>query len=98
MTDEILEQSTVENKILQAIAELGKQLNERMDGLQNDLDSYKKETNIQFEAIRQGLVENSARFDQLEALSLEAKSIALVTRSRITILTEEVKNSRKVLI
>jgi len=84
-SDETLPQD--DSPILKAIAELAQKI-----------DDYKKDTDAQFEAIRRGIAENSARFDQLEALALEAKSIALVTRSQLTILTEEVRQSRKSLV
>ncbi len=97
-SDETLEQSTAENKILQAIAELGKQLNERMDGLQNDLDSFKQETNkrfdagdIQFEAIRTGIVANGVAFDRLQATVFSM-------RANLTELTEEIRRNQKALI
>ena len=45
-----------EDTILKAIAELSAKINERLDG-----------HDAQFEAIRQGLVQNSVAFDRLEA-------------------------------
>lgn len=68
---------------------------EIIQAIMKRFDSFEKNTNDQFEAIRRGIAENSARFDQLEAIALEAKSIALVTRSQLTILTEEVRRMRK---
>ena len=49
----------------------------------------------QLEVIREGIAFNSARFDQLEAIALDAKSISLQTRSHLTILTEEVRRIKK---
>ena len=60
MTDETLEQFPERDAILKAIDDLGKSLNERIDNLE-------KTNNIQFEAIRRGIAENSAAFDRLEA-------------------------------
>lgn len=100
-TDETLEQfpSGKNDKVAEAINKLNENFSERMTRIESKIDGYKKESDAQFEAIRQGLVSNDARFDQLEALALEAKSIALVTRSQITILTEETKrNSIKTLV
>ena len=88
MTDETLEQFPERDAILKAIDDLGKSLSERIDNLE-------RMNNIQFEAIRRGIAENSARFDQLEAIALDAKSIALQTRSQLTILTEEVRQMKK---
>lgn len=73
-------------------------MNGKIDKIQANLDSFKKETDIQLEVIRQGIVANSVRFDQLEVIALDAKSIALTARSQLTILTEEIKTSRKALI
>ena len=53
------------------------------------------EFETQLEVIREGITYNSARFDQLEAIALDAKSIALQTRSQLTILTEEVRQMKK---
>ena len=90
-SDETLEQPTVENEpTLREVLDAISQLNKRFDKLE-------EENNAQFEAIREGIVSNSARFDQLEALALEAKSIALINRSQLTILTEELRHNRKVL-
>ncbi len=60
MTDETLEQFPERDAILKAIDDLGKSLTEKIDNLE-------KTNNIQFEAIRRGIAENSAAFDRLEA-------------------------------
>lgn len=44
------------DEILKAIADLS-----------HKIDDYKKEYDLQFEAVRQGIVLNSVRFDRLEA-------------------------------
>jgi archaellum component FlaC len=79
-SEETLKQN---DPVLQAIADLSKRFDERL----NKID-------VQLEVIREGLVHNSARFDQLEALAHDAKSIALINRSQLTILTEEIKQSK----
>lgn len=76
--------------VLEAIAELSKRVDERLNGLEERLNKVDQ----QLEVIREGIVHNSARFDQLEALAHDAKSIALIARSQLTILTEEIKQSR----
>lgn len=53
------------------------------------------EFETQLEVIREGIAYNSARFDQLEAIVLDGKSIALQTRSQLTILTEEVRQMKR---
>ena len=79
MSDETLQQ----NPVLEAIADLSKSINERSVAIENQL-----------EIVREGIVRNSVRFDQLEAIALDAKSIALITRSQLTILTEELRQSK----
>lgn len=78
MTDETLEQPTLEQEtkqdaVLQAIAELSK----KFDGVE-----------IQLQAIREGLVLNSVRFDRLEAKILNINA-------NLTELTEEVRRESK---
>ncbi len=82
MNEETTEKITheAENAILKAIADISRRLDAQ---------------DLQLEVIREGIVQNSARFDQLEAIALEAKSIALVTRSQLTILTEEMRQRNK---
>jgi hypothetical protein len=90
-----------DSTVLRAIAELSK----KFDGLKREMDEKFQAMDAQLEivnnqlgVVRRGIVENSARFDQLEAIALEAKSIALITRSQVTILTEEIRNERKSLV
>jgi hypothetical protein len=101
-----------DSTVLRAIAELSKkfdglkrEMDEKFDGLKREMDekfqamdAQLEIVNNQLEVVRRGIVENSARFDQLEAIALEAKSIALITRSQVTILTEEIRNERKSLV
>lgn len=67
MTDETLEQIPERDAILKAIDDLGKSLTERIDNLNERVDNLEKSNNIQFEAIRRGIAENSAAFDRFEA-------------------------------
>ena len=83
MSDETLEQLSDRELLLNLTREFS-ELKKRLDGYE-----------AQFEAIRQGIAHNNARFDQLEAIALDAKSIALQTRSQLTILTEEVRQMKK---
>lgn len=82
-SEETLKQN---DSVLKAVAELAK----RFDTVEERLNKIDQ----QLEVIREGIVHNSARFDQLEALAHDSKSIALVTRSQLTILTEEIKQSK----
>ncbi len=84
--------------ILKAIEDLDKSLNQRIDNLEKDIAERFKSADIQFEAVRQGIAQNSASFDRMEATALEAKSIALITRSQLTILTEEIRQTNRSLV
>ena len=66
-TEETLKQ---ENEILKAIAELAATVKE----FKEEFESFKKSGNTQFEAIRQGLVENAIRFDRFEAEFYKVRS------------------------
>jgi predicted nucleic acid-binding Zn-ribbon protein len=78
--DETLEQPTKSDAILQAIMELSKKI-----------DDLEKRNNAQFEAIRQGIVDNNIRFDKLEG------NFHLL-RADVSTLVEEVRHNRKVLV
>ena len=84
MSDETLQQ----NQVLQAIAELSKQINKRIDDLETSVNS-------QFETIREGIVYNSSKFDRLEAVVYSQKSDISNLRADIKDLTEEVHQLRK---
>ena len=100
-SEETLEQPTRDDEVLKAIAELS----QKIDGFQKDknsrfeaVDAQLEAVNAQFdrvnaqlEAVRQGIVDNSARFDRLEASFL-------LMRASVTELTEEVRHNRKVLV
>ena len=86
-SDETLEQPTKDDAILQAIAELSKKI-----------DDFQKDNNVQFEAIRQGIVDNSVRFDRLDARMFEMRSDISNLKGDVKELTEEVRHNRKVLV
>ena len=71
---------------MQAIAELSKKI-----------DDFQKDNNAQFEAIRQGIVDNSVRFDRLDARMFEMRSDISNLKGDVKELTEEVRHNRKVL-
>jgi ribosome recycling factor len=85
-TEETLEQNT-ENAVLKAITELS-----------NKFENLEKVVNIQFEAIREGIVYNSAKFDRLTAEVYEARTDISKIRASLTELTEEVRQNRKSLV
>jgi predicted nuclease with TOPRIM domain len=88
----------LENRFNERIDALENRVNKRIDDLENRVNEKFEVADLQFEAIRKGIVENSARFDQLESVALDAKSIALIARSQLTILMEEIKQSRNSLV
>lgn len=84
-SDETLNQEA--SAVLKAIAELSQKL-----------DNLEKSVNTQFEAIRQGIVQNNARFDRLSAEVYEARADISKPRANLTELTEEIRQSRKSLV
>jgi chromosome segregation ATPase len=107
-TDETLEQSTEENAILQAIAELSK----KIDGLEGKFGTSEENNktqfeainaqfeaiNAQFEAIREGIVFNNTRFDRLSAEVYEARADIARLRVSFSEFTEEIRQSQKSLV
>jgi methyl-accepting chemotaxis protein len=83
------------DRILQAINELRSEFNGRLDALEDKIDAFKKETeensksdNTQFEAIRTGIVANSAAFDRLTAKVLNMNA-------NLTEIQEELRQQNK---
>ena len=66
--------------VLHAIAELSKKI-----------DDYKKESDAQFEAIRQGIVHNGVSYDRM-------KAEVLLLRVDVKELTEEIRHNKKILV
>jgi predicted nucleic acid-binding Zn-ribbon protein len=79
-SEETLGQPTSTDAVLQAIAELSKKI-----------DDYKKESDTQFEAIRQGIVHNDVSYDRL-------KAEVLLLRADVKELSEEIRQNKKVLV
>ena len=71
-------------ELLQAVNNLSNKMDEKFDKLDKRLDA-------QFEAIRQGLVDNNVRLDRLEG------NFHLL-RAEVTVLVEEIRHNRKVLV
>ena len=85
---ETLEQTTLENEpTLKDVLTAINQINNRLDGY-----------DIQFEAIRQGIVDNSVRFDRLDAQMFSMRSDVANLKADMKELTEEVRHNRKVLV
>lgn len=92
------EETLKNNEILKAIADLSSkfdteigEIKNRLGSLEKDVTSFKKSTDVQLEAIRQGIVDNNIRFDRLEG------NFHLL-RAEVTTLIEEVRHNRTVLV
>ena len=83
-SDETLKQE--DSPVLKAIAELSARL-----------DEFKTNTNVQLEAIREGIAHNASKFDRLEATVFSVRSDISNLRADLRDLTEEVRQSRKTL-
>lgn len=69
-SDETLKNTPDNKAVLQAIAELSKNVGEisnKLDNLENRFKGLEKFVTVQFEAIREGIEYNSAKDDRLEA-------------------------------
>jgi len=87
--------------ILEAIGELAGKidglekkvdgLEKKVDGLEKDFSEFKKTSNAQFEAIRQGIAANSAAFDRLEAKFHENRTDILNFRADMKDMHEDIR-------
>jgi predicted nucleic acid-binding Zn-ribbon protein len=98
--------------VLKAIADLARNLDERFNGLEaanselknqlgnleNRFDKFEKQSNVQFEAIREGIVYNNVRFERLTAEIYEARADISKLRANVTELTEEIRQNKKSLV
>lgn len=76
-SDETLKKSPENDAVLQAIAELSKtvaELSNNFNKLENKFDKLDNFVNVQFEAVREGIEYNSARYDRLEAKFFDVRS------------------------
>ncbi len=104
MSDKNGETSTFEmetrenfNKILQAISGMRQDFSQRFDKIEAEQAELRKEftefkdyVEVQFEAIRQGLVKNYNRFDLLESQIAENRMVIFSTKAIIGELHERV--------
>lgn len=96
-TEETLEMSTDtpldrRGAILKAI----ENLSNRFSTLENRFDRFEKNNNAQLEAIREGLVHNSASFDRLEATVFSSRSDVANLRADVKELSEEIRQVKSV--
>jgi chromosome segregation ATPase len=73
-------------------------LENRFDNLENRFDKFEKQSNVQFEAIREGIVYNNVRFERLTAEIYEARADISKLRANVTELTEEIRQNKKSLV
>ena len=76
-SDETVKKTPENEAVLNAIAELSRtvgELSNKFDGLSNKFDNLEKFVTVQFEAVRDGIEYNSAKFDRLEAKFYDARS------------------------
>jgi len=105
-SDETLKKTRENNAVLQAIAELSKTIGElsnkfdklevKFDKLENRFDNLEKFVTIQFEAVREGIEYNSARYDRLEAKFFDVRSDISNMRADIKELTQVVRKKELV--
>ena len=76
-----------DSAVLKAIAELAQ-----------NLENLEKSVNTQFEAIRQGIVQNNVSFDKLSAEVYEARADISRLRANFAELSEEIRESKKSLV
>jgi peptidoglycan hydrolase CwlO-like protein len=93
-SEETLDQPTSTDAILQAIAELSQKIDDykkesdaQFAAIQNRFESV----DVQFEAIRQGIVHNDVSYDRL-------KAEVLLLRADVKELSEEIRQNKKVLV
>lgn len=70
-------------------------LEKKVDGLENDFNEFRKISNAQFEAIRQGISANSAAFDRLEAKFHENRTDILNFRADMKDMHEDIRSWKK---
>jgi chromosome segregation ATPase len=108
-SEETLEQSTLNNAILQAIAELSKNIDDHNVKLSKKIDDYKNESDARFESIEQKMDEYKKESDvQFEAIRQgivhnsvsfdRLKAEVLLLRADVKELKEEVRHNKKVLV
>lgn len=66
-----------------------------IEKLTEKVDKNQQQNNAQFEAVRQGIVANSADFDRLESLVYLVRSDLSNLKANVKELTEEVHQSQK---
>ena len=93
-SDETLKKSPENDAVLQAIAELSRtiaELSNNFNKLENRFDTLEKFVTVQFEAVREGIEYNSARYDRLEAKFFDVRSDVSNMRADIKELTQVVR-------
>ncbi len=93
-SDETLKKSPENDAVLQAIAELARtvaELSNNFNKLENKFDNLEKFVTVQFDAVREGIEYNSARYDRLEAKFFDVRSDVSNMRADIKELAQAVR-------
>lgn len=88
-SEETLEQLSDRELLLRLVKEVA--------GINKRLGELEKSAGAQFEAIRQGLVQNSAAFDRLESVVYIVRSDISNLKADVKDLTEELHQTQKVI-
>ena len=111
-SEETLEQSILNEPILQAIGELSKKIDDykkesatQFEAVQQKIDDYKKESDAQFEAMHKGFESVDVQFEAIRqgivhnSVSFDRlKAEVLLLRADVKELAEEIRYNRKVLV
>lgn len=105
-SDETLKKTPENDAVLSAIAELSKTIGElsnkfdkfedRFDKLEDRFDKLEKFANAQFDAVREEIEYNSARYDRLEAKFFDVRSDVSNMRADIKELTALIRKKELV--
>ncbi len=91
-SDKTLKKTPENDAVLQAIAELSKNVAE----LSKKIDKLENFVTVQFDAVQEGIAYNSAKFDRLEAKFYEARSDISNMRADIKELAQSVRRKELV--
>jgi chromosome segregation ATPase len=93
-SDETLKRKSENEAVLQAIAELARtvaELSNNFGSLSNRFDNLEKFVTVQFDAVREGIEYNSARYDRLEAKFFDVRSDVSNMRADIKELAQVIR-------
>ena len=98
-SDETLKKPLENDAVLRAIAELARTVADiagKVDNLASRFDNLERFVNVQFEAVREGIEYNSARYDRLEAKFFDVRSDVSNMRADIKELSQTIRKKELV--